>query len=130
LQSDNLNALAVLEQALELRICTYGFEEVAVVDTCTKLCWVYNRTAMQCLDDQGVDVEKARATALELLRKADTMTGQSSVIPKLQGRAKLRAVTLNNLGVFYQRSGRPHAALKFMDKVRGPGRRRWKCTLK
>jgi len=66
----------------------------------------YNKLAMDHL-------HAARpAEALTLLLKADTLVRS---LPTSQAQAKLRAITLNNLGCFYKRAAQPQKALEYLE---------------
>lgn len=66
----------------------------------------YNKLAMDHL-------HAARpAEALTLLLKADSLVRS---LPVSQAQAKLRAITLNNLGCFYKRAAQPQKAMEYLE---------------
>ena len=107
----HLDALRYMELSLNLRKQIFGIESREVSQACKVLLNSYNTLAMNCL--QREDFEKS----YELLKKAETLTAASGLLSDDNTRQKLRSVTLNNLGVFYKRKGKLHAALHCVEKA-------------
>lgn len=118
-------AVECLEKGLVLRHMVHGGDSAEVWAACSTLAELCNQVAMQCLH-RGVCGAPRRALApahraapppppaedfamvLELLRKAEVLTERDE-----EG----RAVTLNNLGVFFRRQNKLHTALKYMREA-------------
>jgi tetratricopeptide (TPR) repeat protein len=73
---------------------------------------LYNRQAAVYCNSDRYDVAAA------LLRKADFITSQPSLMPDAwEERLKLRAVTLNNIGAMYKRRGQNGFAMNSFDRA-------------
>lgn len=95
----------------------FGLQSEEAKEACAQLALMCNTLAMRCLCkgrnsqlhcevDTGADIcstLEQHEDALKMLKKAETLTGPNSCMPKNNTRLKLRAVTLNNLGCFYKK---------------------------
>lgn len=104
-------ALRFQEQGLALRMEIYGLQSDEAKEACAQLALMCNTLAMRCL------CKEQHEDALKMLKKAETLTGPNSCMPKNNTRLKLRAVTLNNLGCFYKNRNKPHTALQYLDRA-------------
>jgi hypothetical protein len=100
-----------MEMSVFLRKQIYGEDSKEVVKACQVFTTSCNTLAMNCL--QKDDYMKA----YELLKKAELLTEPRGYLHDDKVRLKLRAVTFNNLGCFYKRRGKLHAALQYLDKA-------------
>ncbi|KAJ1494312.1 hypothetical protein T484DRAFT_1877941 [Baffinella frigidus] len=128
-EGKHLLALEQMEMSVFLRKQIYGEESREVTKACQVFTTSCNTLAMNCL--QKDDYMKA----YELLKKAELLTeprgyladdkmADAELLTEPRGyladdkvRLKLRAVTFNNLGCFYKRRGKLHAALQYLDKA-------------
>jgi tetratricopeptide (TPR) repeat protein len=107
----HLDALPHMEMSVFLRKQIYGANSREVLKACQVFTTSCNTLAMNCL--QKDDYMKA----YELLKKAELLTEPRGYLTDDKARLKLRAVTFNNLGCFYKRRGKLHAALQYLDKA-------------
>ena len=107
----HLEAIKYMELSLTLRKRIFGSNSSEVVDAARVLAASYNTIAMNCIQKEDYD------QAYEILKKADALTEPDSSLFDEKIRLKLRAVTLNNLGCFYKRKGKFHAALHHVQKA-------------
>lgn len=107
----HLDALPYMETSVFLRKQIYGANSREVLKACQVFTTSCNTLAMNCL--QKDDYMKA----YELLKKAELLTEPRGYLTDDKARLKLRAVTFNNLGCFYKRRGKLHAALQYLDKA-------------
>ena len=107
----HLDALPYMEMSVFLRKQIYGANSREVLKACQVFTTSCNTLAMNCL--QKDDYMKA----YELLKKAELLTEPRGYLTDDKARLKLRAVTFNNLGCFYKRRGKLHAALQYLDKA-------------
>ena len=91
-----------LEQGLVLRQLLHGAESEEVWRACSRLGELCNQVAMMCLHHEDLGM------VLELLRKAELLTEQDPIG---------KAVTLNNLGVYFRRLNKLHTALRYMRQA-------------
>ena len=101
-QGKYLEALECMEKSLLLRERFCGPESEELWDGCRvtgELCNVLARSYME----QGENVR-----VFELLRKAEALTKRDD---------RGRVTTYNNLGCFYRREGKLHAALEYLNKA-------------
>eukprot|EP00937_MAST-01D_sp_MAST-1D-sp2_P006092 g6092.t1 len=99
-----MEALECMERGLVLRQHFYGSDSAEVKDACRGLAQLCNQLAMDLLSQD----EDAKDVAAELLKKAEVLSEFDDVC---------KAVTFNNLGCFYRRTGRPQAALSYLLKA-------------
>ena len=108
---DTQTAVTYLEQAL-VAVINSTTEEEDIASICTDLCACYNTLAMRHVESDEPEY------AFELLRKADVTTAPNG---RLAGqpatRLRLRAITLNNMGCYYKRRGKMHAALHCLERA-------------
>jgi len=110
-EGKHLDALPYMEMSVFLRKQIYGANSKEVLKACQVFTTSCNTLAMNCL--QKDDYMKA----YELLKKAELLTEPQGYLTDNNARLKLRAVTFNNLGCFYKRRGKLHAALQYLDKA-------------
>lgn len=103
-QPNELEAIATTE-FMCWQLGTQGGEPAVLQQALESLVTSYNQVAM-------ANVEANGDLAQVLLRKADFLTEQRELLSRREGRIKLRAVTLNNLGCLCRRKGKLHTALK------------------
>ncbi|EKX41349.1 hypothetical protein GUITHDRAFT_158222 [Guillardia theta CCMP2712] len=107
----HLDALPYMEMSVVLRKKIYGDDSKEVLRACQVFTTSCNTLAMNCLQKDEY------AKAYELLKKAELLTEPRGYLQEEKTRLKLRAVTFNNLGCFYKRRGKLHAALQYLDKA-------------
>ena len=104
--------LAGLEDALADAVAVEGPDGEAVAAASEALVQAYNREALA-----GVSGGRLEAS-LECLRKAEVLTSEAGgLTARPAERLRLRAVTLNNLAIYYQRKGRPRAAVRSLEEA-------------
>uniref|UniRef100_A0A061QT34 Uncharacterized protein n=1 Tax=Tetraselmis sp. GSL018 TaxID=582737 RepID=A0A061QT34_9CHLO len=102
----------LMEETLGVLLQLEGPEGTEVLDLCEQLVKDYNSMGLKALEsgDHG--------TAQELLKKAELLTDPAnSLRARPAARAKLRGITLNNLGCYYKQRGKLHAALGYLEKT-------------
>ena len=107
----HLDALPYMETSVFLRKQIYGANSREVLKACQVFTTSCNTLAMNCLQKDNY------MKAYELLKKAELLTEPRGYLTDDKARLKLRAVTFNNLGCFYKRRGKLHAALQYLDKA-------------
>jgi hypothetical protein len=93
---DALGAITQFDQALSLKMEVFGIKSTEVISACESLALLCNTVAMQLM---GTTPDRA----LQLLKNAELLTGPSGCLPQGETRAKLRAVTMNNLGCYFKK---------------------------
>lgn len=127
-QGKNLQALLLLEKTSLLRRETLGIDHPDVQRSLQVLVMSYNGLSMAAVRSGGMEV------AWELLRKAERLVGEKSLLRNKEIKSRLLAVTYNNLGCFYRycaldrnflldstmvsrARGSLHSALKALDRA-------------
>ncbi|EKX33236.1 hypothetical protein GUITHDRAFT_81640 [Guillardia theta CCMP2712] len=110
-QGKNLQALLLLEKTSLLRRETLGIDHPDVQRSLQVLVMSYNGLSMAAVRSGGMEV------AWELLRKAERLAGEKSLLRNKEVKSRLLAVTYNNLGCFYRARGSLHSALKALDRA-------------
>jgi len=110
-QGKPLESVQYLERAFILQRDVLGPNSDAVANACAELVNSLNSIAMGCLRSERFH------ESLDLLRRAEILTDSNSYISDRNERLKHRAVTYNNLGCFYKRKAKLHAALQYLEKA-------------
>jgi len=97
-----LEALQCMEKGLILRGHCHGMDSTEVNDAWKAVGNMCNYIALVCLDKNQFKM------ALELLKKAEVLT--------VRHRSE-RAVTLNNFGCYYRKTGKLRTAASFLEKA-------------
>lgn len=113
-RGDLTAAVANMEQVLVAAVSMEAegrpMDDDAVSSACEELTSCYNALAMRHVDEPEY--------AFELLRKADIITAPAGRLASRPAtRLRLRAITLNNLGCYYKRRGKLHAALHCLERA-------------
>ncbi|KAJ9467205.1 hypothetical protein DIPPA_14611 [Diplonema papillatum] len=109
---DFARGLAVREQMLIAAKRGFGDSSVEVEKSCESFAIRCNQTAMACLQNGQLD------RSFDLLRKAEIITDKNGLLRGCPtARLRCRAVTLNNLGLFYKHRGENHAALTYLEQA-------------
>ena len=108
----HLDALPYMEMSVFLRKQIYGGNSREVLKACQVFTTSCNTLAMNCLQKDDY------MRAYELLKKAELLTEPRGYLTDDKARLKLRAVTFNNLGCFYKRRGKLHAALQVIASAK------------
>jgi len=101
-ETDRQQLLVCLERGLHLKRRLYAEHSPQVVNACRLLCEACNNTAARMLQSEGFK------SALALLKRAEEVADKS---------AADRAVTWNNLAVYYRRTGKLRTAAKFLERA-------------
>lgn len=97
-----LQALELMERALVLRQHFFGADSTHVWTACKTVSELCNLLAMTYLQQEQYKF------SFELLKKAEILS---------QKNHRMKAVTYNNLGCFYRRKGKLHAAFKYLQQA-------------
>eukprot|EP01064_Diplonema_japonicum_P006634 TRINITY_DN14478_c0_g1_i1.p1 TRINITY_DN14478_c0_g1~~TRINITY_DN14478_c0_g1_i1.p1 ORF type:complete len:1735 (+),score=345.60 TRINITY_DN14478_c0_g1_i1:34-5238(+) len=111
-RGDISQGLAVREQMLLAAKAAFGEDSEEVMRGTESFVIRCNQMAMTLLQEGDPD------GAFSLLRKAEMLTDKNSSLQSVPAaRLKCRAVTLNNLGLFYRHRGQHHAALTYLEQA-------------
>lgn len=99
------------EQALAVRRKLAGDDHSHTVLAFERACELVNTWGMRCL------AAGQTVAALELLKKAETLTEAESAAPNFTRRAELRGRTFGNLCCYFRSRGKHNAALQFAEKA-------------
>jgi hypothetical protein len=94
---DNLAAITQFDQALSLKMEVFGLGSAEVIAAGESLALLCNTAAMRLM------AEGQAEESLQLLKNAELLTGPNGCLPQGETRAKVRAVTMNNLGCYYKK---------------------------
>jgi len=100
-----------LEQSLFTRSKMFGADSLEVEKAARALVTHYNTAGMMSLQAGNFKL------AFQLLRKAEILTGKNGPLHASAERRRLRAVSLNNMGCFYRRRKKQHAALRCLEQA-------------
>ena len=109
---DPVQGLALREQMLLLAKKTFGDTAVEVQRSCESFVVRCNQIAMAKLKANQPD------EAFDLLRKAEILTDKNGILALCPAaRLRCRAVTLNNIGLFYRHRDQNNAALSYLEQA-------------
>ena len=100
-----------LEKSLFARVKMFGADSAEVDKAARALVTHYNTAGMMLLQAGNFKL------SFELLRKGDVLTGKHGPLHSAESRKRLRAVSLNNMGCFYRRRKKLHAALRYLEQA-------------
>jgi tetratricopeptide (TPR) repeat protein len=100
-----------LEKSLFARVKMFGADSAEVDKAARALVTHYNTAGMMLLQAGNFKL------SFELLRKGEVLTGKHGPLHSAESRKRLRAVSLNNMGCFYRRRKKLHAALRYLEQA-------------
>ncbi|CAN0037665.1 unnamed protein product, partial [Heterosigma akashiwo] len=110
-KGNELGTIQMREESVRLHRDLFGMNSDEASTCTSSLLLALNSAAMKALAMGSFEV------CHRLLVKAATLTHPDSSFVKKNDRLKLRALTLNNLGCYFKRAGKPRIALKYLLKA-------------